>query len=162
MTDASQPPQTLAQRLSRLRATTAPPGQRLPTTRSLAQQVSDAGHPVSHAYIARLLNGQADDPSLACLRALAKVFHVPLSYLVAAEASEPQDTDPDLLVAMQDEHIRLIALAAKGLTNESLETVLNVINRVRALEGLTGGALTSTAENRSCGAIPGRRQLHCG
>ncbi len=138
MSDAgSQPGRSLAERLNHLLTATAPPSGKLATTRELAQQLTDAGHQVSHTYVARLLNGQADDPSMRCLQALAKVFGVPPGYFVDDETAEKVNRDLDLLAALRDGDVRVIALESRGLSPSSQETVLSVIKQVRRLEGLT-------------------------
>jgi transcriptional regulator with XRE-family HTH domain len=129
---------SLAERLNHVLAVTAPPGGKPLTTRELAQRVTDAGHPVSHTYVARLLNGQADDPSLRCLQALAKVLGVPAGYFVDDDTAEQVGRDLELLAALRDGDVRVIALESRGLSPSSQETVLSVIKQVRRLEGLAG------------------------
>lgn len=128
--------QSLAERLNHLLATTAVPGGKPLTTRELAQKVTEAGHQVSHTYVARLLNGQTDDPSLRCLQALAKVFGVPAAYFVDDATADKVNADLELLAALRDGDVRFIALGARGLSPGSQETVMNVIRQVRMLEGL--------------------------
>jgi len=137
MTDEGSPGQSLAERLNHLLAASTPPGGKPPTTRELAQQVTEAGHQVSHTYIARLLNGQTDDPSLRCLQALANVFGVPPGYFVDDATAAKVNRDLELLAALRDGDVRVIALESRGLSQSSQETVLNVIKQVRRLEGLT-------------------------
>jgi len=137
MTDEGSPGQSLAERLNHLLAASTPPGGKQPTTRELAQQVTEAGHQVSHTYIARLLNGQTDDPSLRCLQALAKVFGVPPGYFVDDATAAKVNRDLEVLAALRDGDVRVIALESRGLSQSSQETVLNVIKQVRRLEGLT-------------------------
>jgi transcriptional regulator with XRE-family HTH domain len=137
MTDEGSPGRSLAERLNHLLAASTPPGGKPPTTRELAQQVTEAGHQVSHTYIARLLNGQTDDPSLRCLQALAKVFGVPPGYFLDDATAEKVNRDLELLAALRDGDVRVIALESRGLSQSSQETVLNVIKQVRRLEGLT-------------------------
>lgn len=138
MSNNDAPGASLAQRLNHLLATTARPGGKVLTTRELAQQLTDAGHQVSHTYVSRLLNGQADDPSLRCLLALAKVFGVPPGYFVDDATAEKVNRDLDLLTALRDGDVRVIALESRGLSPSSRETVLSVIKQVRKLEGLAG------------------------
>ncbi len=137
MSDGGVPGGTsLAERLNHVLAVTAPPGGKPLTTRELAQRVTDAGHPVSHTYVARLLNGQADDPSLRCLQALAKVLGVPAGYFIDDDTAEQVARDLELLAALRDGDVRVIALESRGLSPSSQETVLSVIKQVRRLEGL--------------------------
>lgn len=136
MSDGDPRGRSLSERLNHLLVTTSPPGGKQLATRELAQQLTDAGHQVSHTYVARLLNGQTDDPSLRCLQALAKVFGVPPGYFVDDEVAEQVDRDLELLAALRDGGVRVIALGARGLSQGSQETVLKVIEQVRRLEGL--------------------------
>ncbi len=140
--------QSLAQRLNHLLATTTPPGGKPPTTRELAQQVSEAGYQISHTYVARLLNGQTDDPSMRCLQALAKVFGVPPGYFVDDATAERVDRDLELLAALRDGDVRVIALGARGLSPASQETVLSVIKQVRLLEGLAESERPAASPDR--------------
>ena len=127
---------SLKERLAHLMHVTVPPGGKSLTTRELARQVTEAGFRVSHTYIAKLLNGKTDDPSINCLRALGKVFGVPAAYFLHDEVTEKVNRDLDLLSAIRDGDVRIIALGARGLSPGSRESVLNGIRHLRKLEGL--------------------------
>jgi hypothetical protein len=52
------------------------------------------------------------------------------------QAAARVDADPALLSAIRGASVRQIALRASGLSTESLETIAEMIERVRKLEGL--------------------------
>jgi hypothetical protein len=69
-------------------------------------------------------------------RALAQVFGVPIDYF--NDPGVAHDTDQQLayLAAVQDAGVTKVALRAAGLSPRALETLHEIIDRIRAEEGL--------------------------
>jgi hypothetical protein len=69
-------------------------------------------------------------------RALAQVFGVPIDYF--NDPGVAHDTDQQLayLAAVQDAGVTKVALRAAGLSPRALETLHEIIDRIRVEEGL--------------------------
>jgi hypothetical protein len=69
-------------------------------------------------------------------RAVAQVFGVPVDYF--SDPSIARSTDEQLarLAAIRDAGVTRIALRAAGLSQQGLETLHELIDRIRAEEGL--------------------------
>jgi hypothetical protein len=61
---------------------------------------------------------------------------VPPAYFFDDETSAQVEAELGLLTAMRDAGVRDVALRASGLSAKSLDTINDVIRRVRELEGL--------------------------
>ena len=85
------------------------------------------------------------------VRALASFFGVPARYFLDDENSERIDAQLALAAGLRDAAVQQMAMRAAGLSNESLKSITEVIERVRELEGLspTKPRPGSRGENRS-------------
>lgn len=128
---------TLAAKIDRLfRALTGPRGRQY-SHRDVANAINGRGEPtISPTYIWQLRTGLKDNPTKKHLEALAEFFGVPPAYFFDDEASARVDEQLELLLALQDDSVRHLALRARGLSTESLHAIAEMIERVRALEGL--------------------------
>ena len=70
------------------------------------------------------------------IEALAGFFGVPPAYFFDDETAARVEAELDLLVAMKDAAVQKVALRAAGLSPRSLDSIAEVIERVRELEGL--------------------------
>jgi transcriptional regulator with XRE-family HTH domain len=105
------------------------------TNKELAEAVQARGVRCTPQYIGQLrVNKHA--PSLEMARALAQVFGVPIDYF--NDPGVARDTDQRLayLAAIQDAGVTRVALRAAGLSASALETLHEIIERIRAEEGL--------------------------
>jgi transcriptional regulator with XRE-family HTH domain len=98
--------------------------------------VCDQQVTISASYIWYLRTGQRDNPTFKHLNALARFFGVPPAYFFDDETSAQVEAELGLLTAMRDAGVRDVALRASGLSAKSLDTINDVIRRVRELEGL--------------------------
>jgi ESX-1-secreted protein regulator len=137
MADERTPsPRTLSEKLDQLFAVVHPPKGEY-THEEVANAIRDAGGPtVSATYIWQLRKGLRDNPTKKHLAALSSFFGVPVAYFFDNEAAARIDAELALLSAIRDARVRQVALRASGLSTESLETIAEMIERVRKLEGL--------------------------
>lgn len=115
------------------------------TNKELAEAVQARGVRCTPQYIGQLRAGK-HAPSLEMARALAQVFGVPIDYF--NDPGVARDTDKQLayLAAIQDAGVTKIALRAAGLSPSALETLHEVIDRIRAEEGLPSHTAIVTPE----------------
>jgi transcriptional regulator with XRE-family HTH domain len=128
---------TFAQKLDRLFRTVHPKGREEFTPDEVSSAIARRGGPtISSTYIYMLRRGQRDNPTKKHLEALADFFGVPPAYFFDDETAARVNAELDLLVALRDASVREIALRATGLSSRSLQTIREVVERVRQLEGL--------------------------
>ncbi|MEO6083095.1 MAG: XRE family transcriptional regulator [Umezawaea sp.] len=138
MTDREKPRQdTLAEKLEYLFRTIREPGRREHSNEEVAVAITrDQGVTISASYIWYLRTGQRDNPTLKHLTALATFFGVPAAYFLDDKVREEVEAEIALVTALKDIGVRDVAMRASGLSDRSLDTIAEVINRVRELEGL--------------------------
>lgn len=105
------------------------------TNKELAEAVQARGVRCTPQYIGQL-RADKHAPSLEMARALAQVFGVPIDYF--NDPGVAHDTDQQLayLAAVQHAGVTKIALRAAGLSPRALDTLHEIIDRIRAEEGL--------------------------
>ncbi|MEU5956298.1 helix-turn-helix domain-containing protein [Streptomyces sp. NPDC047525] len=123
----------LADKLNHLFRTATPSGRRPYSTEEVARSITLSGVPISASYIWLLRKGHRDNPTLRHVEALAQFFGVPPTYFF-----DEGDVSADvrLLAVLKDAGVQAIALRASGLSAKSLDSITEVIERVRELEGL--------------------------
>jgi transcriptional regulator with XRE-family HTH domain len=122
---------TIAQRLEHLFAETAGPHGRPVTLQDVVHRMEQRGiSTMSVSYLQQLRTGQAINPRLQHLRALADAFDVPLSYFL--EEDEPSPTSEDSLTPEE----RKVALRVHGLSEEALSSVRSIVEFARKRERL--------------------------
>lgn len=111
------------------------------THEEVAHAIRDAGGPtVSATYLWQLRKGIRDNPTKRHLEALSQFFGVQPAYFFDQDVSNRVDAELTLLASLRDVSVRQVALRASGLSAESLEAIVDMIERVRTLEGLPGPA----------------------
>lgn len=129
---------SLADKLNYLFRTVRSSGKREYTNEEVATTISSTGDvSISASYVWYLRTGQRDNPTFKHLNALAGFFGVPPAYFFDEDTNARVEADLALLTAMKDTGVRDVALRASGLSSRSLDTITDVINRVRELEGLS-------------------------
>ncbi|HUQ56421.1 helix-turn-helix domain-containing protein [Lentzea sp.] len=138
MSDPEQPRrQVLAERLEYLFRSIRESGKREYSNEDVAAAITrDQGVTISASYIWYLRTGQRDNPTLKHLTALATFFGVPAAYFFDDAVREQVEGEIALVTALKDNGVREVAMRASGLSDRSLDTIAEVINRVRELEGL--------------------------
>ncbi|WP_329378152.1 helix-turn-helix domain-containing protein [Streptomyces sp. NBC_01716] len=103
----------------------------------VAEAIRAQGGPtISSTYLWQLRKGLRDNPTKRHLEALATFFGVPPAYFFDDAEAEHINAQLALLSALRDAPVRQIALRARGLSTKSLETIRDMVDRVRELEGL--------------------------
>jgi transcriptional regulator with XRE-family HTH domain len=129
---------TLAEKIDQL-FRTVHPADREYTHEEVASAIRKAGGPtISATYLWQLRKGVRSNPTMRHLEALSEFFGVPPAYFFDDEVSARIDTELSLLASLRDASVRQIALRASGLSAESIGAIVEMIERVRELEGLSG------------------------
>lgn len=131
---------TLSQKLDHLFATVHPAKGEY-THEEVANGIRDRGGPtISATYVWQLRKGLRDNPTKHHIEALAGFFGVPASYFLDDDTAAEIDAQLELLAAIRDAKVAELALRAQGLSSASLDTIADMIERVRQLEGLPNGS----------------------
>lgn len=121
---------SFADRLNALFAQTAGPSGRPMTLQEVVDRMASRGiATMSLSYLQQLRSGQAENPRLKHVAALADAFGVAPTYFLDEE-SEGQNGDS--LTPME----RSVALRVHGLSPESLRSITSMIDIARKSEGL--------------------------
>jgi transcriptional regulator with XRE-family HTH domain len=135
---AGAPPgrRTLAEKIDRLFKTVHPAGGEH-THEEVATAIRAAGGPtISATYLWQLRRGLRDNPTMRHLEALSDFFGVPPAYFFDDQLSARIDAELSLLASLRDARVRQVALRTSGLSAESMGAIVEMIERVRKLEGL--------------------------
>jgi transcriptional regulator with XRE-family HTH domain len=128
---------TLAMKLNHLFDTVYPAGSGPYSNEEVAALIRDNGGPtISATYIWLLRKGQRDNPTLKHVEALASFFGVPQAYFFDDETAAKVDAELELLNVMKDLGVQKVAMRVAGLSSKSIESISEIIERVRELEGL--------------------------
>jgi transcriptional regulator with XRE-family HTH domain len=106
------------------------------TNKELAEAVQARGVQCTPQYIGQLRAGK-HAPSLEMARALAQVFGVSIDYFSHPSVGRATDQQLAYLAALQNTGVTKIALRAADLSPSALQTLHEVIDRIRAEEGLS-------------------------
>jgi transcriptional regulator with XRE-family HTH domain len=130
-------PRTLGEKLSHLFESIHPAGRGPYSNEEVAAAIRDQGGPtISATYLWLLRKGQRDNPTLKHVEALAGFFGVPPAYFFDDETTAKVDAELELLNAMKDLGVQKVAMRVAGLSPRSLDSIAEMIDRVRELEGL--------------------------
>ncbi|WP_336213397.1 helix-turn-helix domain-containing protein [Nonomuraea sp. LPB2021202275-12-8] len=100
------------------------------TGAQVAAALTEAGIPITRAYVSQLRTGKQTNPTLQVLRALAACLQVSVGWLVGEDYVESGTVDDLQLRAAG------IGLSASGLSESSLTVLREVIELARKAEGL--------------------------
>ncbi|MEU6710102.1 Scr1 family TA system antitoxin-like transcriptional regulator [Nonomuraea sp. NPDC046802] len=100
------------------------------TGAQLASALTEAGIPITRAYVSQLRTGKQTNPTLQVLRALASCLQVSVGWLVGDDYLESGSVEDLQLRAAT------IGLSASGLSESSLEVLRGVVELARKAEGL--------------------------
>jgi transcriptional regulator with XRE-family HTH domain len=137
---------TLSEKVDRLFRIYPSPRGREYTYREVAAAISQQDSVTfSPAYLWQLRTGVKDNPTMRHLQALARFFDVSPAYFFEEELTQFPELEVRLLAASRSDTLRRIAMTLLGLSDDSLNAVLNLASRLRHLEGLpTDGDLPRT------------------
>ncbi len=122
----------IAKRLEELFAQTARPHGRPVAMQEIVSRMEKRGiSTMSLSYLQQLRTGQAKNPRLQHLRALADAFGVPLSYFVEEESGPGVASEAEL--TPQE---RTVALRVHGLSDDALASIRSIVELARKSEQL--------------------------
>lgn len=100
------------------------------TGAQVASALTEAGIPITRAYVSQLRTGKQTNPTLQVLRALASCLQVSVGWLVGDDYLESG--------AVEDLQLRAagVGVAASGLSEGSLSVLRGVVELARRAEGL--------------------------
>lgn len=123
---------TIAKRLDDLFTQTAGPKGRPITLQEIIRKMEERGiSSMSLSYLQQLRSGQAENPRLQHLRALADVFDVPLSYFLEEDSDNAGANEGQLTPQEQS-----LALRVHGLSDGALSSIRAIIELARKSEQL--------------------------
>ncbi|MDP9353571.1 MAG: helix-turn-helix domain-containing protein [Chloroflexota bacterium] len=126
-----------ADKLNYLFATVHPGERGEYTHEEVTEEIRKQGGPaISHTYLWQLRRGVRSNPSLNVLEALAAFFGVPPGYFFDEEITQRVNEQLALATAIRDTNVRNLALRASELSPESVKAILDMVERVRQLEGV--------------------------
>lgn len=100
------------------------------TGAQVASALTEAGIPITRAYVSQLRTGKQTNPTLQVLRALASCLQVSVGWLVGDDYLESGSAEDLQLRAAT------IGLSASGLSENSLTVLRGVVELARKAEGL--------------------------
>lgn len=130
---------TLSEKLNRLFETVRPRAGEDYSYEEVANSIREQGISISHTYIWQLRKGIRTNPTKRHLEGLAAFFGVSPAYFFDDQTAEQIDVELALLAAMRDGSVRQVALRVSDLSPASLDTVNELVSRIRQLEGLPPG-----------------------
>jgi transcriptional regulator with XRE-family HTH domain len=135
---ASDPAQgQLARKINHLVATLYPDERTRPGFAKLAQQIRESTKSsISSTYLWELATGKKHNLTQGTLTTLAEFFGVPREYFLDDDVAARVDTQLELALALRNSKVRSIALRSEGLSDETLDSILTMINQARRIERL--------------------------
>lgn len=107
------------------------------TSAEVARWMTAQGYSVERAYVSALRNGTKPTPSWRIIEGLAKYFGVARDYLIGNSEATPMARAAKLEKALADKGVEAVALRAEGLSEESLQLIIAMADRMRAAENLS-------------------------
>jgi transcriptional regulator with XRE-family HTH domain len=129
----------IARRIEHLFATVYPRSLGRPyTLREAAEKINtEAGETlISVAYLSQLRNGDKRHPAFDKLAGVAKLFGVSTDYFLDDETASRTDQQLAALAAMREQGVDRMASRAVGLSANSIQAILGMIENARKIEGL--------------------------
>lgn len=125
------------QRLNELIAALYPDERKRPGYARLAKEIRETtGGTISGTYLWELATGKKRNVTLEQLDVLAEFFGVPPEYFLNEETAERVNSQLKLATALRDARVRNLALRAEGLSAESLDALLIMVNEARKVQHL--------------------------
>jgi transcriptional regulator with XRE-family HTH domain len=148
---------TLAERIDALFRSHPSPRNREYTYREVASSLTGKdGITFSPAYLWQLRTGAKDNPTMRHLEALACFFGVSPAYFFDDQLAELPGVEDRLFVASSRNTLREVAMNLIGLSEGSLNAVLQLTCRLREIEGLTcADSVPGSADGASQTSNPG-------
>jgi transcriptional regulator with XRE-family HTH domain len=127
---------SLADRLNVLFERIRKPDKSRYSLREVADAITAAGEPISHAYIGQLRSGEKDNPNLRHLRGLARFFGVPVEYFTSDEVADGVDRELDLAAALHQVRARTVALRQSVVpeAEQAIDALTKLLGVIKDLE----------------------------
>jgi len=152
-------PRTFADKLNHLFRTVTPAGQNPYSNEEVAAKICERGGPtISATYIWLLRKGRRHNPTIKHVEALAGFFGVPPAYFFDDEMTAKVADELQLLTAMKSLGVKRVALRAAGLSEASIGSIVEIIDRIRELEGLPKSDDSADNTGPTGQATPGSRR----
>lgn len=127
----------LAGKLNHLIETLYPDKRSRPGFAKLAVQIGErTGETISSTYLWELATGRKRNLTQGTLSTLAEFFGVPADYFLDDEVAARVDSQLQLALALRNQKVRSIALRAEGLSDDTLNSILMMLNQARKIERL--------------------------
>jgi transcriptional regulator with XRE-family HTH domain len=138
--DAPNPDGLLARRLDHLFRTAHPAARKAYTPAEVAVAINAAASErvTSGTYLWQLRTGRRDNPTYKVVVGLADFFGVSPTYFFEDAAVERGAVPHEVVVALQDDAVREIALRAAGLSEESLKVIAETVALARERDEARG------------------------
>jgi transcriptional regulator with XRE-family HTH domain len=125
------------QRLNDLIVALYPDERQRPGYAKLAAQIRETtGGAISATYLWELATGKKRNVTLDQLDVLAEFFGVPPEYFFDDAAAERVTAELRLATSLRDARVRNLALRADGLSPETLDALLTMVNEARRIQRL--------------------------
>ncbi|MEU7725127.1 hypothetical protein AB0B78_07755 [Streptomyces sp. NPDC040724] len=125
------------QRLNELIAALYPDERKRPGYARLAKEIRETtGGTISGTYLWELARGKKRNVTLEQLDVLAEFFGVPPEYFLNEETAQRVNVQLKLAAALRDARVRNLALRAEGLSAESLDALLIMVDAARKVQNL--------------------------
>ncbi|MEV4641407.1 XRE family transcriptional regulator [Actinoplanes sp. NPDC049548] len=130
-----QPGSSLADRLNALFDKVRKPDGTPYSLREVADAVTAAGDPISHAFIGHLRSGRSTDPTLRHMKGLARFFGVPVEYFTSDAVATEVDEELLLAAALQQVRARTVALR-RSVVPQAQEQIGAIAELLRVIADL--------------------------
>jgi transcriptional regulator with XRE-family HTH domain len=129
-------PRSLAEKLDYLFRTVRPQGREF-THQEVADGLRDEGGPtISATYVWQLRRGQRTNPRMSHLEALARFFDVAPAYFFDEAMSGRIAAELNMVAALREGGVQQVAQLAHGLSGDTLDVLVDLLERFRQLESL--------------------------
>ncbi|TJZ44218.1 hypothetical protein FCH28_31455 [Streptomyces piniterrae] len=129
------------QRLTELITALYPDERKRPGYAKLAREIGETtGGAISGTYLWELATGRKRNVTLEQLDVLAQFFDVPSEYFLNDDVAERVNSQLKLLGALRDTRVRNLALRAEGLSPQTLDVLLTMVDEARRLHHLPAPA----------------------
>lgn len=108
----------------------------LHTSTSVAEALQKRGIDVTDNHIRALRSGRRSNPSFILLAGIADLFGVPLAYFADDAAAKEIQESLAVVNAMKDVGVRRLLTRAHGVSEESLGSVMALLDQIRKIEGI--------------------------
>ncbi|MFF1695527.1 hypothetical protein ACFVXC_18120 [Streptomyces sp. NPDC058257] len=127
----------ISERLTHLITALHPDERTRPGYARLAKEIREAtGGTLSGTYLWELATGKKHNVSVEQLSVLAEYFGVPPEYFFNEEVADRVNAQLRLATALRDTRVRSLALRAEGLSTETLDALLAMVDQARKLHHL--------------------------